>query len=196
MIVDERESPPAPPRASAEIEIRDERGEAGPVAWIGSIGRQLERFRRDALPFAVLLVELRDLDGLRRAGRPHEIPRLADEVEQTLASELSAAADGREPGPVPWSGSLTRERPGRYWLLAPETDRSETRMLAERLIGAVRRDAGDRGIDLEVAVGTAVCPDDGREAAELAAHADLELYAARASARATAGRPPAVDEPA
>jgi hypothetical protein len=36
-------------------------------------------------------------------------------------------------------------------------------------------------------VGTAVCPDDGREPAALAAHADVGLYAARSSARA-AGR--------
>jgi GGDEF domain-containing protein len=144
----------------------------------------------------VLLVELRDLDRVRPAERPHEIPRLADEVEQALASELGAAADGREPGLAPWSGALTRERTGRYWLLAPETDRSEARMLAERLIAAVRRLAGECGIDLEVAVGAAVCPDDGREAAELAAHADLELYAARASSRTTPSSSPAVDEPA
>jgi predicted signal transduction protein with EAL and GGDEF domain len=45
-----------------------------------------------------------------------------------------------------------------------------------------------------VAVGTAVCPQDGREAAALAAHADIGLLAARAAGRASAARPIALVE--
>jgi hypothetical protein len=203
VIVDEREQvPDSPRRTPAEIEIRDERGEVGPAAWIGSIGRQLERFRGDGQPFAVLLVELGDVQRLRRDDGPEETPLLLDQLEHALAFELRNAATpppagGPEPGRAPWSGSFTRERPGRYWLLAPETDRTGARGVSERLIAAVRGLARRRGVLLEVAIGTAICPEDGREAAALAAHADVELYAARASARTAAARPSAsVDDPA
>jgi GGDEF domain-containing protein len=197
VIVDEREDPSgAPRRRPAEIEIRDERNDAGPAAWIGSIGRQLERFTRDGRPFAVLLVELRDSDRMGGDSRLEEVSRLADQLEHALTSELRrsaarAGADELDPRAEPASGSLTRERPGRYWLLAPDTDRTGARALAERLADALRRLAGDRGASLEVAVGTAACPEDGREAAALAAHADVELYAARSAAATPAGRPPA-----
>jgi hypothetical protein len=192
------ESPPIPPPASrarlgslswdeppstvpgvpqAEIEIRDERGEEGPAAWVGSIGAQLERFERDALPFAVLLVELVDIERLRRRESPEELLRLAGQMEHALAAEIGASP-----------GSLTRERPGRCWLLAPETDRAGAERLAERLVRAVAAGASHRGTPVAVAIGTAVCPEDGTEAATLAAHADVGLYAARAAVRAPAAR--------
>jgi hypothetical protein len=192
------ESPPIPPRAShprleslswdeppstapgvpqAEIEIRDERGEEGPAAWVGSIGAELERFERDALPFAVLLVELVDIERLRRRESPEELLRLAGQMEHALAAEIGASP-----------GSLTRERPGRCWLLAPETDRAGAELLAERLVRAVAAGASHRGTPVAVAIGTAVCPEDGTEAATLAAHADIGLYAARAAVRAPAAR--------
>lgn len=201
------ESPPVPPRASRarigtpawgepsalpdalepEIEIRDERGEEGPAAWIGSIGAQLERFERDALPFAVLLVELVEIERLRRRESPEELSRLAGQMERALAAEVGAAP----------SGSMTRERPGRCWMLAPGTDRAGAERLAERLRRAVALGVSGRGAPLAVAIGTAVCPEDGREAAALAAHADVGLYAARSAARSTTGRPRAsADEPA
>jgi GGDEF domain-containing protein len=188
------ESPPVPPRTAhvrarslswdepspglpgaplAEIEIRDERGEEGPAAWIGSIGAQLQRFERDALPFAVLLVELVELERLRRRESPEELLRLAAQVERALEAEGGGS-----------SGSLTRERPGRCWLLAPATDRDGAERLAERLVRAVAASVSYRGEPVAVAIGTAVCPDDGREAAALAAHADVGLYAARTAARA------------
>jgi GGDEF domain-containing protein len=195
VIVDERDEPPAVPRrAPEEIEIRDERAEVGPAAWIGSIGRQLERFRQDGSSFAVLLVELPDIERLRRDLAPGELSELADQVERVLASELrhalrrGAPAGGGGAGEGPWSGSLTREGPGRYWLLAPHTDRTGASAMAERLTSAALTLARDRGAHLEIAIGTAVCPEDGREAAALAAHADLELYAARASGRTAVGR--------
>ncbi len=201
------ESPPVPPRASrarmgppaweeppvlreapeAEIEIRDERGEEGPAAWIGSIGAQLERFERDAQPFAVLLAELVDIERLRRRESVEELSRLAGEMERALATEIGATP----------SASLTRERPGRCWLLAPGTDRAGAERLAVRLARAVASGASHSGASLAVAIGTAVCPEDGREPAALAAHADVGLYAARASVRAPAGRRAApVDESA
>jgi GGDEF domain-containing protein len=159
---------PARPR---EIEIRDERGEEGPVAWIGAIGRRLERYHRDRAPFAVLLVELAGVERLRHAEPVSAISLLADRVESALARELRPA------------DALTRESPGRYWLLAPQTDRAGAQLLVERIARAVRASASHRGTPLEVAVGIAVCPDDGREASQLAAHADVSLYAARAAGR-------------
>jgi GGDEF domain-containing protein len=159
------------PEGSSEIEIRDERGEQAPTAWIASIARLLERHARDGAPFAVLLVELADVERLRHAELPGEVSRLTGLVEAALASELGPA------------DSLTRESPGRYWLLAPGTDAPGARELLERLAGAVRGAASHRGVPLEVAVGIAVCPLDGSQAEALAAHAEIALYAARASGR-------------
>jgi GGDEF domain-containing protein len=175
------ETPEPSARAVREIEIRDERHEvtrservhdaSEPDAWVGAIGRRLERYERDRAPFAVLVVELADVERLRHAELPGEVSRLTGLVEAALASELRPA------------DSLTRESPGRYWLLAPETDAHAARALVERLANAVRGAASHRGAPLEVAVGIAVCPLDGSQAAALAAHAEIALYAARASGR-------------
>jgi GGDEF domain-containing protein len=161
--------------AAPEIEIRDVRGEEGPAAWIGSIGRRLERYEQEGSPFAVLLVELVDIERLRHAESSSEVARLTSRVQDALARELGAA------------DSLTRERPGRYWLLAEQTDGRSVRMLAEQLARAVRSSASHRGTPLEVAVGVAVCPEDGRQISALAAHADVGLYAARAAGRSSVG---------
>ena len=165
-------------RRAPQIEIRDERGgeDGGPGAWIGSIGRRLERHRHDGSPFAVLLVEIVGIERLRQAEPPEELARLASQVEEALARGLRPA------------DSLTRESAGRYWLLAPQTDAAGGQLLAERIARAVRSSAGHRGAPLEVAVGIAVCPDDGRQASALAAHADVELYAARAAGRSSVDR--------
>lgn len=166
VLVDEL-APEKPP----QIEIRDVRGEEGAAAWIGSIGRRLERYAQDPSPFAVLLVEVVDIERLRRAEPASEVSRLTSQAQAALARGLRPA------------DSLTRESPGRYWLLAPQTDVSGAQLLAERIARAVRSSASHRGTPLEVAVGISVCPDDGRQASELAAHADVELYAARAAGR-------------
>jgi hypothetical protein len=177
-IVDERKRASAHAREpfGAEIEIRDERHEEGPAAWIRSIGAHLEQFAEDRLPFAVLLVELVDLERLRRDELPKQLSVLATLMEHALTDVLAAL-----------SGSLTRERPGRCWLLVPETDRVGASELAERLAVAVSVRASGSPAPAYVAIGTAVCPEDGLEAAALAAHADVGLYAARAAARAAAG---------
>ncbi len=171
---------------SPRIEIRDERGEEGPAAWIRSIGRRLERYEHDRLPFAVLLVELGGVERLRRAALPGGISSLTSQVERVLAQELhldgAASTEGRG-----WpTGSLTRERPGRYWLLVEETDAIAARRLAEWLVRAIRPLAARRWPPLEVTVGTAVCPGDGHDAAALAARADMGLYAARTAGRSVA----------
>jgi GGDEF domain-containing protein len=193
VIVDERplswdESPPVPPQARrAEIEIRDERREEGPAAWIGLIGGQLDRFERDRLPFAVLLVELVEITRVHRGESPDELAELAERLERELGATLKARSS---------SGSLTRERPGRYWLLAAGTDRGGAHELAEHIMLAVASCTDERASALEVAIGIAVCPEDGREAAALAAHADVGLYSDRSAVRASAGHPVPADESA
>ncbi len=173
-----REAPPSDPSEvqPVEIAIRDERPDAGPAAWIGLIGAQLERFSQDSVPFAVLLVELMDIERMRRAGYLEDIARMADQMERALAGALGA-----------WEGSFTRERPGRCWLVAPETDIVGAELLAERLARAVATRSSHRGVSLEVAIGTAVCPEQGREASALAAHADVSAYAARSHTHVPAG---------
>ncbi|HEV3048550.1 MAG TPA: hypothetical protein VGY13_14445 [Solirubrobacteraceae bacterium] len=166
-----RRAPEAPVEPPGEIEIRDQRRDEGPVAWIGSIGAQLERFERDGRPFAVLLVELAELERLRRERPAQELLALSGQLERELVAALGAAV------------SLTRERAGRCWLVAPGADRPRAEALARRLPGAIPAQAGTRPRQLGLVVSVAVCPDDGRLAATLAAHADIGLYAARAEVR-------------
>ena len=163
----------------AEIEVRDARGRGGPVAWIESIGQSLDRYAEDRMPFAVLLVELIDIERLEHAQTAGELAETVGQVESAL---------GRVLRPV---DLLTRERPGRYWLLSRDTDAIGARGLAERLALTVRSAASHRGTPLEVSIGIAVCPEDGREASALAARADIGLYAARAAGQAVAPVDPA-----
>lgn len=170
------ESPPVPPAKSVPtIEIRDERTETGPAAWIGSIGRQLAQYGEDGRPFAVLLVELLEMESIRRTESPTELARLDGLTEEALAREVRTRG----------SGSLTRECPGRYWLLACDTDRPGANMFAQRVKQAVASAVSYQQSPLDVVVGAAVCPEDGGEAPELAAQADVELYAARSAATRT-----------
>jgi len=143
----------------------------GPTAWVGSIGRRLERYGADRLPFAVLLVEVADIDRLRHADASGEMVELIVAVERALSRELRPA------------DALTREAAGRYWLITPDTDAAGAALLAERLARAVASGASHRGVPLAVTIGSAVCPDDGTDAAALAARADVGLYAARAAGR-------------
>ncbi len=186
--------PPEPPREDG-IEVHDvrpaelrhahrhefaaavadaERPAAAPSAWIGSISRRLERYHEDRLPFAVLLIEVIDIDRLAHAEVAQELARLTMQVERAIGAELRPA------------DLLTQEALGRYWLVTPETDSLGARQLAERLARTVRLAARHRGVPLELAIGIAICPEDGHDAAALAVHADVGVYAARASGRTIA----------
>ncbi|HEX4437453.1 MAG TPA: hypothetical protein VH061_11735 [Solirubrobacteraceae bacterium] len=158
--------------ARPEIAIRDARGEEGPAAWIRSIGRQLEHYERDGLPFAVVLLEIEGAD----------TPQEHESLERVLADEL------RESG----GGTMTRERAGRYWLLAHRADRIGAHALAVRLERALAT-AATPGAPVVAASGIAICPEDGLQSATLAAQADVGLYAARSEAghaSAGPGEPP------
>src|ERR1700735_2197912 len=103
-----------------EIAIRDVRREEGPSAWVSSVGRLLARHAEDGLPFAVLLVEIVDVAQLERSETPHDLHGLVAKVESALGQGMRA------------SDHLSRETLGRYWLVAPETNGTGARMLAER----------------------------------------------------------------
>lgn len=183
-LVDEQEQTAAQqPLASVEpiqpeIEIRDVRREEGPSAWVSSVGRLLARHAEDGLPFAVLLVEIVDVARLERSETPHDLHGLVAQVETALGRGMRA------------TDRLSRETLGRYWLVAPETNGTGAQMLAERLARLVRTSATHRNVPMEVAIGIAVCPDDGTEAPALAARADLGVYSARATGRSIAHTDP------
>lgn len=163
-LVDEHEGVATP------IAIRDVRGAEG-TAWADAIGRRLDRYADDRVPFAVLLVEVLDLERLRVAEGPGEAHRQIREVEGAIVEQLRPA------------DALLREADGRYWLIAPQTEGAVAAALAQRIASAARRSASHRGASLQVSLGIALCPDDGVDAATLIAHADVDLFAAQAEGR-------------
>lgn len=165
------------PQASTALP-QSVRREEGASAWINTVGRLLERHAVDGLPFAVLLVEVVDVAHIERSDSPVQVNNLIAQVEHALGRALRA------------EDSLSRESFGRYWLVAPETNGTGARMLAERLARLVRSSASHRGVPLEVAIGIAVCPEDGTDAPALAARADLGVYSARANGRPVARTDP------
>jgi GGDEF domain-containing protein len=162
----------------SRIEIHDARREEGSAAWISSVGRMLARHHEDYLPFAVLLIEIVDVAHLERSETPHDLHGIVAQVEDALGRGMRATDE------------LSRETLGRYWLLAPDTNGTGARMLAERLARLVRSSARHRDVPMEVAIGISVCPDDGADAPALAAHADLGVYSARAMGRSIAHTEP------
>ncbi len=149
-------------------------GGEGQPAWAQAIEASLERHAADGLPFAVLLVEVPSLERLAQAESPEELARMLEAIERAIGPELRP------------SDTLVRESPGRWWLTASRTNAPGARTLAERLASTLRTVASHRGVPLELAVGIAVCPADGRDVAALATHADVGLYAARAAGRPVA----------
>jgi GGDEF domain-containing protein len=161
-IVDEHEEPTGPP-----IAIRDARRPPD-TPWASAVERRLDRYLTDRERFAVLLVELLDGERLRLAQSPADAERQIREIESAMVAQLRPA------------DSLVREADGRYWLLAPDTDSAEARMLASRIAAAARRCASHRGAPMEVAVGVALCPEHGLDSGALLGHAEVDLYAAQA----------------
>jgi GGDEF domain-containing protein len=182
----------APPRApdpftAAAARLRDS---AGPVIedgtefhaariapWTAAIDRRLARHRQDGLPFAVLCVELVDVDRLAAADFDGEVARALEAAEGAVCATLRPA------------DVLVRERPGRYWLTAPDTDGPEARTLAHRVAGAVTDAPAHRDVPLQAAIGLSVCPADGSDAATLEGRAEEGVYAARAAGVRVAGSP-------
>ncbi len=170
-----REAPQAPGASGGgELRVWAQPGGEGRPAWAQAIEASLERHAADGLPFAVLLVEVPNLERLAQAELPEELARMLEAVERAVGPELRP------------SDTLVRESHGRWWLMASRTNAPGARTLAERLARTLRTVASHRGVPLDLAVGIAVCPADGRDVAALATHADVGLYAARAAGRPVA----------
>lgn len=80
------------------------------------------------------------------------------------------------------SDVLARLGGDEFAFLLPRAGREEARILATRLIGAVREHVtflGDRPCRVTASVGVAQFPEDGNRTDELVAHADLAMYRAK-----------------
>ena len=161
------------------------------------IASALERFERDRLPFAVLLVEILDDEPL--GARAEQRQEATHQIESAFTGALQMIG-GRN------AASLMPERPDRYWLLVPDVDRAGALEITDRLASSFesveasgRTDPAARYFAalsaplrasqdeprLKLAVGAAICPENGADAAELMAHAEAELTAAPAAERHT-----------
>jgi GGDEF domain-containing protein len=145
----------------------DELAEAGPP-WLGAISRRLARRQDDGLPFAVLAVEVDDLDRLLASQAGREVAFALEDAERGLTAELAPA------------DLVVRERLGRWWLTSPDRDGSTARDLGARVAAAISR-AQLGGAPLAASIGVAVCPDDGDTLDALAGRADEAMFAARAA---------------
>jgi GGDEF domain-containing protein len=158
------------PEAEPEVVIHDARA-TGEVSepWRAPIERRLERQLQDGRPFSVLAMEVDDLDRLLASATGREVVEAIESAERAICSVLRPA------------DMLVRERLGRYWLTAPETDLPSGRTLGQRLADAVSTAASHHGAPLALSIGLAVSPHDALDADMLAAHADEGLFAARAA---------------
>ncbi len=161
------------------IEIRDVRREGPSRSWTRTIEHRLERFESDAVPFALLLGEVVP------QGRP-----FASDPDTRRPSTLSDVKDAlsRELGPL---DRLCEEREGRYWLIVPEVDVALARKLAERLANSVNSALRATERHVEIAVGIALCPAHGRDTPTLCAHAEMDMYAAKAASKTLTADDPA-----
>jgi GGDEF domain-containing protein len=166
--------PPADLSASAR-EVVDASAFRPQVPWTTAIERRVARHREDGLPFAVLCLEIVDAERIASADIDGSAARALEAAEGAVLGELRPA------------DALVRERPGRYWLTAPDTDGDEARTLAHRIATRVQDAAAHQGTPLQVAVGLAACPSDGIDAAALEGRAEEGLFAAQAAGLRVAG---------
>jgi GGDEF domain-containing protein len=166
---------PFPARGPTVEDAADFHSRVAP--WTAAVERQLERHATGGAPFALLCLEVADLDRLVAAERDGDVALALEAAEAGVSAQLRPA------------DVLVRERPGRYWLVAPDTDGDGARSLAHLLGAAVAGVRGHRGAPLEAAVGVATCPRDGTDAPTLEGRAEEGLFAARAAGvRVTAPR--------
>jgi GGDEF domain-containing protein len=136
--------------------------------WLAAITRRLERRAQDGLPFAVLVVEVDDLDRLLASEPGREVAFALEVAERALTAELAPA------------DLVVRERLGRWWLTSPDRDADAARDLGTRVAEAIGA-AVLGGAALRASIGVAVCPYDGDAVDALASRADQGMFAARAA---------------
>ena len=169
----EREARPDPlGELAARAEAARPRPERPQPLWLAALERQIAESARSGGRFALLLVDVDDADRLRAATPPGDaLTALGRSIRQ-----LVRRAD-----------LLAHEDDGRIWVVAPGSGRAGGVALASRLADAVRRSGELRGAPLGASVGLAVYPEDGADAGGLTAHAEEQMYAARASGVAVVG---------
>ena len=151
--------PPAPLESVPDVRVRDARSD---VTVQELVGRAFARRVQDGRPFAVFAVEVVDAERWQAADPSGAV---VEGVEAAVSGHL-------RPG-----DRLVGERSGRFWVVAPDTDRDAARNLAAEFASVV---AGS-GSPARAAFGVAACPDDGTDADELLASADEGLFAALAA---------------
>lgn len=156
-----------PPGVVSLHDARGAREDAAP--WRAALQRRLERHARDDRPFALLLVELDDLQILLSAYEADELATAIHALERAIGAAL-------RPGDV-----LVREDPGRYWITLGETGDDAARELATDIAAAVRGSVVLHGTGLTVSVGVASCPGDGTALEPLTERADEGVFLARAA---------------
>ena len=137
--------------------------------WATAVVRRVERQLSHGTPVCVLVVDIEDAERLLAADLHGEARTTLDRIERALREEL-------RPG-----DAAVRERDGRLWVIGGGATLEGARALGRRLAGAAAASGTVAGVPLRAAVGIAVSPDDGTDAASLVAHADEGVFAARAA---------------
>lgn len=156
-------APPAP------LAVAPEQDEA-PTDPLRVLDAWLADRTRAGRPLALLLAELDDrgrLDLIEGSAAPGGgLSRQLLDAARTVLRDADAALPGEE---------------GRVWLIADGVTRAGAEAIARRLEGAVRALGTWRGAPLTAAVGVALHPADGDDAAALAATAEEGVFAAAAA---------------
>lgn len=153
--------PVAPPAARRAAPV------GGPVAPVdrpvtpadprAALTAEIERLLVAGVGFALLVVEIADAS--------------------VLPAELLATAEAAIRGALPPGARDAPDGPGSIVVLARDQDPPA---LARQLLQSVATAGSHRGAPLQAAAGVAVYPQDGDTPERLLAHADEQLYAARA----------------
>jgi GGDEF domain-containing protein len=144
------------------------RGGSG-AGEIAAVVRRVERRAAEGQGFAVLAVEVDEAGRLLAADRGGAVARALSAAERAVREAAERAGAG-----VTADGE-------RQWIVAPHDGAAGARALGERLAAAVATAVTLDGTPLEVSIGVAVWPHDGRDAEALLAHADEGVFAARAA---------------
>jgi diguanylate cyclase (GGDEF)-like protein len=138
------------------------------------LGYEIARHRRYERQFAVLAL---DLDGFK-AVNDRFGHQAGDEVLREIAFGLRRAVRDQD--------TLVRLGGDEFCVLAPESSYADAERLSQRLRSAVR--GAVEGVDqLDVSVGYAMFPEEGRTPEELMEHADAAAIEAKRHSRARRG---------
>lgn len=152
------------------VTLRDRRAAMSVPPWRAWVERRLAAHRQDGRPFALLLVEVDDLERLRAAHDAVELTAAIENLERAATAQL-------RPGDV-----LVPDEPGRYWATLGDSDADAALIVATELANAVTDgETALRGAALTVSIGIASSPQDGVEVDDLLDRAEEGVFRARAA---------------